>query len=173
MKKKTSGRNKGMSGKPTRFYTGGTFTVLIEMDDIDPAMHDDEATLESKDGMYKQTLKVAQEGTKIDDTYLRLTFSGVFPDKIYTLTYDLKKDSEGNDLGKMIMFFELPISQDDMDNLDPIDSLPAEGEEELIPSTRPGIFNKEASELYVEPDPDADEEAIFLDEEATEGGPED
>lgn len=160
-------RTAAVGGRANRFYTGGTYTVLIEMADIDPATNDDEATLEADDGSYKKTVKVADEGVRHDDDFLKLTFTGVIPGKEYTLTYDLKKDADGNELGEVIMFAGMLIDQEDMDNTRPVDYRPDpeiedKGEFEIW---KAGKLDPETVEIYEEPDPEQDDDKIFADEE--------
>lgn len=86
-----------------------TLKVVVDLADIDPVIEDDEAILESIDGEYKKTLKVAEVAERIDKDHLQLTFKKVIPSKRYTLTYDLKKDSHGNELGKFDIFYSVLI----------------------------------------------------------------
>jgi hypothetical protein len=167
MEKNIQGKNIGKSGKLAQYYTGGTFSVIIEIGDLDPAIHDDEATLESSDGEYRQTLPVARDGFRINDKYLRVTFAGVQAGKDYTLTYNLKKDQEGHDLGKIIMFNKRPLESKDMDNLEPIDNNPPlKKNAPEVPPWESTAFSFDIISIYQEPDPDADEEAIALEEES-------
>ncbi len=70
-----------------------TYTLLIDLEEIDPAYQDDEITLESDDQSYKQTLALGKDGEKVDDRWLKLTFSKIIPGKTYTCTHDLKRTS--------------------------------------------------------------------------------
>jgi len=94
-----------------------TLTVLIPLDDIFlEAVEDDEALLESTDGAYRNTLKVYEEGEKIDEEYIRLVFHEVVPDKKYTLIYDTKEDDEGTEVAKVIMFHSKLIGTAELEN---------------------------------------------------------
>jgi len=168
MNKKGSERKKARSGKVNRFYNGGTYSFLMELDDIDPAMNDDEATLESTGGEYKKTVKVGREGTKVDDKYMLLMFAGVIPGKRYTLTYDLNQDVEGNDLGEFTLFYDMPIEREDLDNTDPVvrNSEREPDDDDDIPTFDVEEVDEEAAALYEEPDPEADEDAILESEES-------
>lgn len=161
-------KKKARSGKVNRFYLGGTYSFLIEIEDIDPAINDDEATLESSDGAYKKTLKVAGDGTKVDASFIHLMFPGVIPGKKYTLTYDMKKDGDGNELGKMVMFDELLIEQKDLNKPEPDDETDESDENEDIPRWEARPYSADLAALYEEPDPDADEDAKLENDQATE-----
>ncbi len=159
-------KRKARSGKRNQFYLGGTYYILIEMDDIDPAINDDEATLESSDEKYKKTIKVAEKSEKVDDKYLRLEFSGVIPGKQYSLEYDLNKDNDGNDLGRFIVFHELLIEEEDLDKKRPITKHQDISVDGALPYSESGFVSSEIDELYQEPDIDADDEAILQSEQA-------
>jgi len=154
------------SGKRNKFYLGGTYYILIELDDIDPATNDDEATLKSSDEKYKKTIKVAEKSKKVDDKYLRLEFSGVIPGKEYTLEYDLNKDGDGNDLGTFIVFHELLIEEEDLDIKQPFTKRQDVSDDGILPYSEPEIVPSDIDELYQEPDVDADDEAILQSEQA-------
>ena|GEM_PF-5154591 len=163
---------KARSGKVNRFYVGGTYSFLIELDDIDPAVNDDEGILESSDGEYKKTLKVSGDGTMIDDTFIHLMFPGVTPGKKYTLTYDLKKDADGNDLGKIVMFHEMLIEQTDLDDPKPAEERDLPEDDDDFPAWDAQTYSAELAGLYEDPDPDADEDSVLESEQATENDPE-
>jgi hypothetical protein len=171
---KTDERKKARSGKKNKFFLGGTYTVFIELDDIDAAIHDDEATLESTDDAYKKTVKVAEVGKIINDEFLRITFTGVIPGKKYSFIYDLKKDLEGNELGTITMFYDLVIDYDNMDGLTNRKEFQAQDEEEKdeISNLEHMAYDSESADLYEEPDPEADEEAILVEEEEKDLGKE-
>ncbi len=160
-------KKKSMSGKLNKFSSGGVFYVLIELQEIDPAIHDDQATLESSDGTYKKMLKVGSEGVKIDKEHLRLAFPGVVPGKLYTLVYDLKKDGKGNDLGKMTLFQSMEIRAD---QLNVPEGVSTSQESALAGEVEPWATGGGESMIesdYEEPDPDIDYEKKFVSEEST------
>lgn len=121
MNNKRKEKNAVRSGKKTCLYVGGTYSVIIEMRNFDPAIYDDKIILESEDGSYDQTLEVMKEYVHVEEDRYRFTFTGVRPGKRYTLTYDLGKDSEGNKLGVFTMFKALPIEPRQMDTLKPVE----------------------------------------------------
>jgi hypothetical protein len=93
------------------------FVVVIPLDEIFvDSVDNDEATLESTDGEYKLTLRVAEAGKKVDDQRIRLTFPGVVPGKKYTLTYDTKLDATGAEVISLEIFSSRLITTRDLEN---------------------------------------------------------
>ena len=137
-----------------------TYSITLELDEIDPATNDDEATLKADDDSYEKTLKIAEEGVWVDDDHLRLWFTGVLPGKTYTLTYDLKTDADGNELGSFNVFEELLIRFEDL-NTDQL------GREDDVEETEGVEFweafgvDKDEVEEWEEPDPDEDDEPLY------------
>jgi len=117
MNKERKEKNAARSGKKTCFCVGGTYSVIVEMRNFDPEIYDDKIILKSEDGSYDQTLEVMEEYVHVEEDWYRFTFTGVRPGKRYTLTYELGKDSEGNELGVFTMFKALPIEPKQMDTL--------------------------------------------------------
>ena len=152
MNQNEQNRKKARSGRVNRFFTGGTFTVNIEMDDLDPATNDDEATLKSVDGIYSKTLKVSDVGIRVDDKFLRITFPGVIAGKQYDLEYDLKQDADGNELGVITVLYHITITSDDLDVSESV-QFPSETPEtwkgESFEST---TYDAEVAKLYQEPE---------------------
>ena len=151
MKKNDKNRKKARSGRVNRFFTGGTFTVNIEMDDLDPATNDDEATLKSVDGIYNKTLKVSDVGIKADDKFLRITFPGVIAGKQYDLEYDLKQDADGNELGVITVLYHFDITSDDLDVSESV-KLPSEDPKIWKGKTfKSSKYDIKTAKLYQEP----------------------
>ncbi|MBN1766857.1 MAG: hypothetical protein JW860_16505 [Sedimentisphaerales bacterium] len=72
-----------------------TYTLLIDLEEIDPEYKDDEVTLQSDDDEYKQTLVLGEDGEEIDERWIKITFTRILPDKTYTCMHDLKRTSTG------------------------------------------------------------------------------
>lgn len=101
--------------KPNRIDLIGVLTVIVPVDRVFvDAVSGDEATLESTDGSYKQSIRVGEIGRKESSEHIRLRFRNVLPGKSYTLTYDMKQDDDANDVGKVIMFSERQIGMEDL-----------------------------------------------------------
>jgi len=103
--------------KLNRLDQSGVFTVFVPVgEDFIGGLNHDEATLESHDGAYKQTIQVSQEGKPDERQHVRLTFRGVVPGKKYTLTYDTKLDAEGGEVMRIEVFHERLLGAKDLKN---------------------------------------------------------
>ena len=76
-----------------------SYTLLIDMLGLDRAWEDDEVTLKSDDDQYEQKYTLGLDGELIDERWIRVTFTGMKPDKFYTCLLDPKITSQGSSVG--------------------------------------------------------------------------
>lgn len=80
-----------------------TYTLFLPLYALDDEYTDDELTLESYDGEYKQTRILGTDGEIVDDYWIRVTWTEVKPRKNYRCIHDLKKTSTGES-GVFVLF---------------------------------------------------------------------
>lgn len=96
----------------------GSLTVVIPVDEVFvTATEADEATLESTDGTYTQTLKVGEAGRQIDEEHVQLVYRGVVPGKKYTLTYDTQLDADATEVMVVKVFSSRLIEGKDLESV--------------------------------------------------------
>ncbi len=91
-----------------------TYTLLIDLEQIDSRYDDDEFELESMDGEYSQKRTVREDGVIVDERWLQITFSKVKPGKIYSCHHDLKKTASGN-TATLLLFKGMQLCDEDLD----------------------------------------------------------
>jgi len=119
-----------------------TYTLLIDLEEIDPAYQDDEITLESDDQAYKQTLILGKDGEVIDHRWVKLTFTKIIPGKTYTCIHDLKRTSSEK-TGKIILFRSAPLEISHLNKPFPVEEILAKEEEQEWTSS---LWKKEKPE---------------------------
>ncbi|MGB9698786.1 MAG: hypothetical protein ACPL5I_05315 [Thermodesulfobacteriota bacterium] len=115
------------------------YTLLIDLEEIDPAYQDDEITLESDDKSYKQTLILGKDGEAIDNRWLKLTFTKIIPGKTYTCIHDLKRTSEQK-TGKIVLFRSASLEVKHLNKIQQVEESLSENEKEEFAS---GLWKKE------------------------------
>lgn len=110
-----------------------TYTLLIDLEEIDPAYEDDEITLESDDKSYKQTLILGKDGEVIDNRWLKLTFTKIIPGKTYTCIHDLKRTT-AQKTWKVILFRSAPLEIKHLNKIQPVEEILSETEKEEMTS---------------------------------------
>ncbi len=85
-----------------------TYTIYLPLHAIDEQYEDDQITLESHDGAYRQTLVLGEDGEIIEDCWVRVTFTKLKPRKCYQCTLDLK-ETETRATATMLLFEYLPL----------------------------------------------------------------
>jgi uncharacterized Zn-binding protein involved in type VI secretion len=88
-----------------------TYTVVVDLEQIDSRYDDDEFTLASEGGEYRQTRTVKDDGEVVDGRWLEVTFSKVEPGKIYSCYHDLKKTASGK-TAKLLLFKGVRLDRD-------------------------------------------------------------
>lgn len=119
-----------------------TYTLLIDLEEIDPAYQDDEITLESDDKSYKQTLILGKDGEAVDDRWLKLTFTKIIPGKTYTCIHDLKRTS-AEKTGKIVLFRSAPLEVKHLNKIQPVEEILSESEKDEMTSC---LWKKEKPE---------------------------
>ncbi len=152
-----------------------TYTLLIDLEQIDAKYDDDELTLESEQGEYKQKRTVKDDGETTDGRWLQITFDKIKPGLNYTCWHDLKKTESGQ-TAKMMLFGGMHIGYGDLDEpdrdparddeLEPLHSLalaaPSEtdDEDEVAGVFRPllrDVFNPDGDPEFADATEDLDE----------------
>lgn len=105
-----------------------TYTLLIDLEEVDPAYKDDEITLESDDQEYKQTLILGKDGEVIDNRWVKVTFTKIIPGKTYTCIHDLKRTSTKK-TGKIVLFRSAPLEVRHLNKPFPVEEVLTKGEE--------------------------------------------
>lgn len=111
-----------------------TYTLLIDLEEIDPAYEDDEITLESDDQAYKQTLILGKDGEKIDERWIKITFTKIIPGKAYTCFHDLKRTSSQK-TAKVVLFRSSPLEAKHLNKPYPVKEDPTEDEKKELTSS--------------------------------------
>jgi len=125
-----------------RLNVAWTYTLLIDLEEIDPAYQDDEITLESDDQAYKQTLILGKDGEVIDHRWVKLTFTKIIPGKTYTCFHDLKRTSSEK-TGKIVLFRSAPLEISHLNKPFPVEEILAKEEEQEWTSS---LWKKEKPE---------------------------
>jgi uncharacterized Zn-binding protein involved in type VI secretion len=110
---KPSGKMKESKAKSER----PTYTLLIDLEQIDTKYDDDEFTLESEQGEYEQKRTVKADGVDTDGRWLEVTFDKIQPGLNYTCWHDLKKTESGK-TAKVLLFEGMHIGYADLDEPD-------------------------------------------------------
>jgi hypothetical protein len=113
------GKSPAQSGKKTSFYVGGTYSLILNLPDL-PEQHAALLTLSAEDASYRQTIRVSEERVSVGDDRYRFTFTGVIPDRIYTLTYHTETDQQDSGV-EHDLFIRAQIGTSRMNRLDPHD----------------------------------------------------
>ena len=114
-----------------------TYTVYIDVEEIDPDYDDDEITLKSEDGAYEETLVLGTDGELVDDRWLKITFPRVEPGKRYTCEHDFKRTSTGH-TGKATLFKFMSIEQIHLNKPARLDESQIEEGEQQLEDARTG-----------------------------------
>lgn len=129
MTRKKTSKNPARSGRKTKFYAGGTYSIILNMKDFDSDVHDDEITLCSDDDAYKQTIKVAEERVEVEENFYRFTFTGVMPGGRFSLVYEMK-NAKGESVGTFDILKSAVIDRERLDALEALHETPLEEKQE-------------------------------------------
>lgn len=107
-----------------------TYTLQIDLEQIDARYDDDELILESECGAYKQKRTVREDGVLLDDRWLEITFSKVKPGKIYSCHHDLKQTESGQ-TAERLLFKGMRLDPRDLEGADDLTEAELEEDQPL------------------------------------------
>jgi len=118
-----------------------TYTLFLPLYTLDDEYTDDELTLESHDGEYKQTRILGTDGEIVEDHWIRVTWTEVKPRKNYRCIHDLKKTITGES-GVLVLFDYMLLNESRFNSTNIADLELTEEEK--------GVFEKDLDDLRSE-----------------------